>query len=292
MIPQNAGVPAFAGKSGTGWDVALESFIPTPDDIIRAPAIVGAYTRTRLDMIAARPGNPMGAQARPAGGALALIARRFPSPNFNCVYGFCDDDIDHLPGLLDWYAEGGAVGRFQLAPGRPLERTFAALAAVRYAQTGFHATFAGPAALPDGPSPGVEVRKVGSHADLETFADVYHLGWAVTGYRVPIAPWLEAPGWSLYLGFCDGAPAGCAVLYLNEQGGYLADSAVDPAFRGRGVHRALLDRRCADAAMAGAARLYSGAEPYSASHRNMLRKGLALLYTEAVWTGPQPKAAG
>ena len=64
----------------------------------------------------------------------------------------------------------------------------------------------------------------------------------------------------------------------------LADGAVDPAFRRWGVHRALLDRRCADAAEAGAEVVFSGADYLGASSRNMIRKGLGVLYTKAIWT--------
>ncbi len=264
-------------------------FIPDLDDVRRAQAVIGAYMRTRLEIIAARPGNPLGAVFRQIGQAVALRAPGFPASLFNRAYGFCDEQIEHIPALIDWYAAGGA---FELAPGREIARTARLLAAAGYAQTGFHATFAGPAALPNAPSPGIEVRRVESEDDIRSFAEVYHLGWAITGFRVPVAPWLTAPGWSLYLASCDGAPAGVAIGYLNGEDAYLADSAVDPRFRRRGVHRALLDRRCDDARAAGATRLYSGADVLSASSRNMQRKGLVLLYTEAIWTGPQPKAAG
>jgi ribosomal protein S18 acetylase RimI-like enzyme len=77
--------------------------------------------------------------------------------------------------------------------------------------------------------------------------------------------------------------AGAAILYVAGGDAYLADSAVDPAFRRRGVHRALLDARCTDAAAAGAQTIFSGADYLSASARNMQRKGLSLLYTKAIW---------
>jgi ribosomal protein S18 acetylase RimI-like enzyme len=266
-------------------------FIPDLDDVRRAQAVIGAYTRTRLEIIAARPGNPMGAEVRQFGAAAALRAPGFPAPHFNRGYGFSDEQIEQIPALIDWYA-AGAGGSFELAPGREIAGMARLLAAAGYVQTGFHATFAGPADLPDAPSPGVETQRVMGEGDLRLFADAYHLGWAISGFRVPMTPWLAATGWSLYLAHCDGEPAGAAILYVNGEDAYLADSAVDPQFRRRGVHRALLDRRCDDARAAGARRIYSGADFLSASSRNMQRKGLVLLYTEALLTGPQPKAAG
>jgi GNAT superfamily N-acetyltransferase len=159
----------------------------------------------------------------------------------------------------------------------------ALLADSGYRQVGFHATFAGPAELPRQPSPGVEVRPVLTEADLGPFSDVYHAGWANNGPPAPMQPWMTAPGWRLYLGFYEGEPAGAAILYVWNGAGYLADSAVDPRWRRRGVHRALLDARCADAAALGCTEVYSGAEFLSASYRNMLRKGLSLLMTKSLW---------
>jgi GNAT superfamily N-acetyltransferase len=101
-----------------------------------------------------------------------------------------------------------------------------------------------------------------------------------------MAPWLTAPGWRLYLGRCDGEPAGAAILYVRDGLGCLADAAVDPRWRRRGVHRALLDARCAAAAAAGAKQVVSGAEYLSTSASNMLRKGLSLLLTKSLWRAP------
>ncbi len=258
-------------------------FIPELEDVQRAQAIVGGYTRSRLEIIAARPGNPMGAEVRLFDGAVALRAPGFPGSGFfNRAYGFNDALIEDVPGVIDWFA-AGVGGVFELAPGAPIAKTARLLAEAGYAQTGFHSTLAGPIGPPDAPAVGVEIVRVEDQADLEAFSDTYHRGWAITDFRVPVAPWLTALGWSLYLARFEGQPAGAAVLYVVGEDGYLADGAVDPAFRRHGVHRALLDRRCADAAAAGATRIFSGCDFLSASYRNQLRKGLVLLYTEALW---------
>jgi len=262
--------------------VSMVAFIPQLDDVRRAQAIVGGYTKSRLEIIAARPGNPMGAEVRTFEGALALRTPGFPGSVFNRAYGFSDALIDEVPGVIDWF-KAGIGGVFELAPGEPIEKTARLLAEAGYAQSGFHATMAGPIGLADAPSGGVEVARVDNETDLTAFSDVYHRGWEITGFRVPMAPWLTAPGWSLYLARLNGEPAGAAILYVVGEDGYLADGAVDPAFRRHGVHRALLDRRCADAKAAGARRIFGGCDFLSASYRNQLRKGLVLLYTEALW---------
>ncbi|MGH6958812.1 MAG: GNAT family N-acetyltransferase, partial [Caulobacteraceae bacterium] len=215
--------------------------IPTLDLVRRAQAMSAGYTRQRLAFIAERPGNPLGAEVRAFGDALALRAKGFPAPHFNRGYGFSDERLDEVREVLDWFEEAGVAGGFEIAPGAPMVRMAALLASRGLAHTGFHATFVGTSDLLDAPSRGIEVRELESEAELGAFADVYHRGWDIPGFRIPMRPWLDAPGWRLYLALCEGAPAGAAIVWIDADAAYLADSAVDPAFRRRGVHRALLD---------------------------------------------------
>jgi len=82
----------------------------------------------------------------------------------------------------------------------------------------------------------------------------------------------------------NGRPAAAATLYVRDGVGYLADSATDPSFRRHGLHVTLLRRRMRDAGLAGADLVFSGAEPFSTSHRNMERVGMRLQFTRAKWT--------
>jgi GNAT superfamily N-acetyltransferase len=261
----------------------IEPFIPDMGRVRRAERIIAEYTRSRVEIIASRPGNPLGAQTRRYGEAIALRVPPFGEHLFNRSCGFTDESLDDARDAIAWYAEYDVPAVFEVLPGLPSGRLMALLAENGYRQVGFHATFAGPTVLPRQPSPGLEVRPVVTEVDLAPFSDVYHAGWANTGPWVPMQPWMTAPGWRLYLGLCDGEPAGAAILYIWNGVGYLADSAVDPRWRGRGIHRALIDARCADAAALGCTEIYSGAEYLSASCRNMLRKGLSLLMTKSLW---------
>lgn len=271
--------------------MADDVFIPDAGVVRRAQRIIGEYACSRVEIIAARPGNPLDAQTRRFGDAIALRVPLFGEHFFNRACGFSDETLDDAGDVIAWYAEKNVPGMFEVAPGLPSGKLMTLLAEHGYRQVGFHATFAGPAELPQQPSPGVEVRVVESGADLAAFSEAYHVGWANNGPRVPMQPWLTAPGWRLYLGLCDGQPAGAAVLYVRDGAGYLADSAVDPTWRRRGVHRALLDARCADAAARGCTEIYSGADYLSASCRNMLRTGLWLLMTKALWRATVDPAA-
>src|SRR5262249_27772107 len=102
--------------------------------------------------------------------------------------------------------------------------------------------------------------------------------------KANVRPWLHEPGWTLYLARIEGRPAAAATLYLHRKVGYFADAATDPAFRGHGLHSALLTRRWQDARAAGADVVCSGAAFLSTSHRNMERLGMRLQFTRAIWT--------
>lgn len=262
----------------------VETLIPDLQVVRRSRAIAADYCRSRLQIIADRPGNPRDAEVRQFGAAFALRAPSFGPHVFNRAYGFTDHQIEEAGEAATWYADGGVPGSFEITPGLATTKLVRLLQERGYRQSGFHATFGALLNLPTAASSDVEVRRVESGDDLGAFADAYHLGWNLNEFRVPMEAWPNSPGWSLYIGLVEGRTAGAAILYLKGDDAYLADGAVSPQSRRHGVHRALLDRRCLDAASSGARFVFSGAEFLSGSHRNMIRKGFGLLYTETIWT--------
>jgi hypothetical protein len=171
-------------------DVMPAPLIPDADLVRRAQAINGAYTASRVEIIAARPGNPLRAEVRRfGGGVLATRTPPFGEHFFNRAFGFTDATLEAAAEVMDWYAEAPVAGVFEIAPGLENDRLMALLAERGYRQVRFHGAFAGPSELPQAPSAGVEVRQVSSDADLAAFSDAYHGGWANTGRRVPIQPW-------------------------------------------------------------------------------------------------------
>jgi GNAT superfamily N-acetyltransferase len=133
------------------------------------------------------------------------------------------------------------------------------------------------------------VEPVTSAGQMEEFLAAYVLGWGIPEsfqeqFKQNVRPWLGESDWSLYLARIDGRPAAAAALYIRDGVGYFADSATDPAFRGRGLHAALLHRRLLDASAAGVDFVCSGADFLSTSHRNMERAGMRLLFLRSIWT--------
>jgi len=250
--------------------------------VVRAECL---YTLSRMRVLERLPGNPVGIEYKLLENAFAFSARHLPVASFNRVVGLSDAQANEVPALVDWFASRKIVGRFEIVPGIPCGDVLSALTAQRYAQTEFHTILYGTPKSGFTAAPGVTVEVV-TAATLESFLDCYAAGWQTPnpeGLKRNVRGWLNEPGWTLYLGRFEGKPAGSAILFLEGRTAYCADSAVDPALRGHGVHQALLRRRSADAAAAGADLLCSMANYLSTSQRNMIRAGLSTLCTQAIW---------
>jgi GNAT superfamily N-acetyltransferase len=82
-----------------------------------------------------------------------------------------------------------------------------------------------------------------------------------------------------YLARCNGAVAGGGTLIIRDGVAGLFGASTLPGFRNRGVQTALLEARTARAAEAGCDLAVCLAKPGSASQRNVVRQGFAVLYT-------------
>jgi GNAT superfamily N-acetyltransferase len=263
-----------------------EPLVPSGELLRRITDAECGYTVSRLRVLEGLTGNPVGVAYKRVGDAFALSARYLPNSSFNRVVALTDDRADDVPALIDWFESRNIAGRFEIHPGAACSAVMAALSENGYRHSEFHAVLYGrPQAAPVAPA-GVTVEVV-DPSTLDAFLDCYSAGWGVPdreGFKNNVRGWLGQPGWTLYLGRHSGKPAGGAILYMDGRTGYCADSAVDPAFRGHGVHRALLHQRSADAAASGADLLCAQAAYLSTSHRNMVRAGLGLFCTKAIWT--------
>ena len=260
--------------------------IPSLERIDRTLQAELAYTLSRLKVLERIPGNPIGvAYRRIDENAMALMARHLPVEPFNSVVGLRKGHERHIESLVDWYRDNEVKGRVQIVPGLCDDGLTRELARHGYFQSGFHVSLIAEPRKFTSVASEIPVEPVTSAALLEEFLDAYVAGWNIDDehrdqFKANVRPWLVEPGWSLYLARIDGRAAGAAVLYLHDKVGYCADAATNPAFRGRGLHTALLQRRIRDAAAAGAEFVCSGAAFLSQSHRNMERIGLRTPHRE------------
>jgi GNAT superfamily N-acetyltransferase len=261
--------------------------VPSRETIDRTLAADIAYTMSRMQVLERLPGNPIGISFRWVDDrAVALMARL---PAFARVVGLRAGHERHLEGLTQWYRDNGIKPTFEMVPGHFVPQLGREMARLRYFQSGFHASLI--ASSPEQPPPSDEdtIERVTTPSAMDDYLDAYVAGWGIREtdqavFKSNVRPWLEQPGWSLYLARADGQPAAVATLFVHGGIGYLADAATDPAFRGRGLQQLLLRRRMADAAKAGADLVFSGAAPFSTSHRNMERVGMRVQFMRALWT--------
>lgn len=97
------------------------------------------------------------------------------------------------------------------------------------------------------------------------------------------------PGAIAYWVLVGGVPAACAELWVADDVAWLSADATLPAYRNRGLQRALQEARLHDAVLAGCRLAVTEALPGSASHRNARRSGFEIAYTRTILAnGPQP----
>jgi GNAT superfamily N-acetyltransferase len=97
-----------------------------------------------------------------------------------------------------------------------------------------------------------------------------------------LTDFVGAPGLQRYLARIDGQPVGVGSLCLSGGVALLAGAGTLPNARGRGVQKALLHRRLADARAAGADLAVVVTAPGTRSQENVMRRGFVLLYTRII----------
>jgi ribosomal protein S18 acetylase RimI-like enzyme len=264
-----------------------DPLIPSREIVRRTLAADISYTVSRMKVLERLPGNPIGIAYRWFDeSAVALMARL---PAFCRVVGLRPGHAHHIEPLTRWYAAHDIKPTFELVPGQYDAELGRELARLGFYQSGFHASLIGVPAAGGHADGEIAIERVTTAKTMEDYLDAYVAGWGFAEkdhaqFKSNVRPWLDQAGWSLYVAWRNGRPAAAATLYVDDRVGYLADSATAPACRGRGLQLALLRRRMCDAGVFGADLVFSGAEPFSSSHRNMERAGLRLQFVRAKWT--------
>jgi GNAT superfamily N-acetyltransferase len=92
----------------------------------------------------------------------------------------------------------------------------------------------------------------------------------------------SVPGFLRYLARVDGVAVGEAAMRIDGDLAQIAGAGTLPHARGRGVQKALLHRRLADAIAAGCTLAVVTTAPGTRSQENVMRRGFALLYARAI----------
>ncbi|MGF1483288.1 MAG: GNAT family N-acetyltransferase [Opitutales bacterium] len=263
---------------------AMGVFATTAARIGEFEKIYYDYTLQRLNCI--REDEAPLVEYRGFGNIRAFRLKSLPDWDYpNTAFGY---DARSLPFALDWYRDAGIPARFEIPVSHLDEADRAQLndSGLRYQRT--HCAFG--RSLSDLKTEsafhGIGVEDV-TEDNLETFIETLLDGYSVDlgreiAYR-NMRRWLEFPEQHLFLARLKQRPAGVGVLYVDGATAYLAAAATIPAFRGRGVHSALIAHRALVAKELGANVLYGGAYFGTTSMRNQQAAGLALVYPRLVW---------
>lgn len=259
--------------------------VPSLERIRRTIATETAYTLSRMRVLEAIPGNPVGIAHRRFDDDLVAM-RASHLPPFNRVVGLGSGHEHHIEPIIQWYREeAGVRAQIEIAPGNHDAALGRERTRCGYYQAGFHTSLiCEPRA--ESAASSVRIIQVTTPALLEDFLDTYAVGRQipeVEGFKNNVRPWLGLEGWRLYLAYDHAQPAAVAILYLRDKVGYCADATTRPEFRGHGLQTALLQRRIAQANAAGVDFVCSGADFLSTSHRNMERAGMRVQFVRAVW---------
>jgi ribosomal protein S18 acetylase RimI-like enzyme len=265
-----------------------EPFAPCLERVERTLTVDISYTISRMKVLERLPGNPIAISYRWVDEtAVALMARL---PPFCRVVGLRKGHENQVEPLLSWYRQHGVRPSFEMVPGHYDASLGREMVRLGLFQSGFHvALIAEPAATGCAKDDRIDIEQITTAGAMEDYLDAYVAGWGIAAkdqeqFKINVRPWLSQPGWSLYVGRLNGTPAAAATLYLMDGVGYLADAATHPSFRRHGLQSALIRRRIHDAGTAGAELVFSGAAPFSTSHRNIERAGMRTHFVRSLWT--------
>ncbi|MBK9034149.1 MAG: GNAT family N-acetyltransferase [Myxococcales bacterium] len=232
----------------------------------------------------------------PIAGGVAVLARPGLPTNKVAGCGFgAELDLDALAAIeARWHADGEPV-RFELATLAP-PALHQALLGRGYLLEGFEHVLVRRVRAADA------VPALAAGVTVEPVTDATAADWlrvSIDGFGHPdhVSP-LDPPidpavlerifadlgtaAVPRYLARVDGAPAGIASARFADGLVQLCGAATAPRFRRRGVQRALLTTRLADAVAAGCDLAVVTTAPASQSQANVMRIGFALAYARAV----------
>jgi hypothetical protein len=201
-----------------------DTLVPSLDRIQRTLAADISYTISRMKVLERLAGNPIGINYRWIDDtAVALMARL---PSFSRVVGLRAGHEQHIEDIVRWYREHGIKPTFEMVPGHYATSLGRELTRLEYFQSGFHVSLIGKPASAAYANEPLAIEPVTAD-NMEEFLDAYVAGWGIAEkdqpqFKVNVRPWLNQPGWSLYVGRLNGQPAAAATLYLKDGVGYLA----------------------------------------------------------------------
>lgn len=271
----------------------------TPELIARIERFHLRFNRARMDALLNLPGNPYQVEIQQFGSATAFKTRSPLLRGKNRIMGFGADDMPHLHDALQFFRVDGlrctlSVPHSQMTP--PL---FSRLCAEKMVSGGSGAALC---VVPDDAPPrqgdeqvvsaGLQIRESGIE-DKERYLDVFQQAFGERSESQAdylLFQWAEdsLPGSRRYLAEVGGVPVGMASFIIMDGVGFCGTAGVLPAWRNRGIQKALIERRMADAPTFGCDLVLGGGSLFSTTHRNFERAGMRLVPLGFGWSDAPP----
>ncbi|WP_078394097.1 GNAT family N-acetyltransferase [Shouchella patagoniensis] len=235
-------------------------------------------------------GNPMGVEICSFGNTIAFLAKMMPGPAFNTVRGLGIDDIDKIVTIINHYDSKKISPQFVINPAQVSKELCFELSRNSLCQTSFHSMLYGSIdqCMGQHTNKSIVCRKLGKN-EFDLYAEIYINSFGMpTSLQEGVAQnnsvLSDEEQWQFFIAEWNGEPAGVAVVFTDKSIAVLASAATLPEYRGRGIHRELIQARLEHVFLKGY-RLISGQAAFgSTSQKNMERAGMKIAYTKSIWT--------
>ncbi len=259
---------------------------PTPTLIARLECAAQQKGASALNRALNLPGNPLGVTILESHGLRGCIVASLPDlPWYNLVSGLSEDNVQHLPAMLEGYVSRGIAPSISLWEAHQTPLVESALSGLGFTVQRHSSTlYTVPERLEVEPVAGVTVSELAAGEAVETFDNVLSAGYGSTNPNQHRLLTLENEdsGVRRYLGDVDGSPAAAAALTIHDEIAYLAGAATIPTARGRGAQTALIRRRLNDAATCSQLVVVTTATDSQSQH-NLERIGFRTAQIKTVW---------
>ena len=132
----------------------------------------------------------------------------------------------------------------------------------------------------------IEIEKVTEH-HVDEFLELISLSTGKESKKVLAekkVKYYYQPDFQNYIAYIGEKAIGMGSLFIKGEEGYIANDFTFPSYRGKGVQKALLQRRIQDSKEMGLNKLYTDVEFGSISHDNMLKLGFNTIFINSFWT--------
>ncbi|ASS76879.1 hypothetical protein CIG75_19290 [Tumebacillus algifaecis] len=268
--------------------------IVTPELAKRLEAVEHVGLVRRVEALQTDESKRESVSLKRFGNGTALINKKNPWSFINKVIGLQVEDLPLLPEIVEYYAAHDVTCRIKTNPAYATGEFLAALSAHGFVAEEFSdSTMYGVATEDIPPLPeGITIQKL-TYDQMDQFAQLYTQAMNQPPARAASIAHNNRliaaanSGYHYYTAAVDGVPASVAMMFLLDGVASFCTAATLSDYRGHGLQQALINRRIQDAARLGCELIVAQAAFNSPSHRNMLRSGMQVAFTDLMFKLPR-----